>query len=58
MLFPMLGPSNLPVLVAQLDERHANRTVSVLEWYDKHKALYILYTVATYTMNAVIDHMM
>jgi len=29
MLFPTLGPSSLPVVVAQLDERHANRTVSV-----------------------------
>jgi len=31
MLFPILGPSSLPVLVAQSDERHANRTASVLE---------------------------
>jgi len=23
---------------AQPDERHANRTVSVLEWYDRHRA--------------------
>jgi len=35
MLFPTLGPSNLPVVVAQPDERHANRTASVLEWYDR-----------------------
>jgi len=28
MLFPTLGPSSLPVVVAQPDERHAN-----LEWY-------------------------
>jgi len=26
--------------VAQPDERHANRTASVLEWYDRHRALY------------------
>jgi len=38
MLFPTLGPSNLPVVVAQPDERHANVTVSVLEWYDRHRA--------------------
>jgi len=38
MLFPTLGPSSLPVVVAQPDERHANRTASVLEWYDRHRA--------------------
>jgi len=54
MLFFTLGPSSLPVvvaqpderhanrtasvLVAQPDERHANRTASVLEWYDRHRA--------------------
>jgi len=37
-LFPILGPSSLPVVVAQLDERHSNRTSSVLEWYDRHRA--------------------
>jgi len=31
MLFPTLGPRSPPVVVAQTDERHANRTVSVLE---------------------------
>jgi len=31
MLFPSLGPSSLPVVVAQPDERHANRAASVLE---------------------------
>jgi len=36
MLFPTLGPSSLPVAVAQPDERHANRKASVLEWYDRH----------------------
>jgi len=36
MLFPILGPSSLPVVVAQRNERHANRTTSVLEWYDNH----------------------
>jgi len=25
-------------VVAQPDERHANRTASVLEWYDRHRA--------------------
>jgi len=34
MLFPTLEPSSLPIVVAQPDERHANRTASVLEWYD------------------------
>jgi len=33
-----LGPSSLPVVVAQPDERHANRTASVLEWYDGYRA--------------------
>jgi len=37
MLFPILGPSSLSVVVAQPDERHANRTASVLEWYDRHR---------------------
>jgi len=37
-LFPILGPSSLPIVVAQFDERHANRTASVLEWYDKQRA--------------------
>jgi len=31
MLFPMLRLSSLPVMVVQSDERHANRTASVLE---------------------------
>jgi len=31
-----LGPSNLRVVMAQPDERQANRTASVLEWYDRH----------------------
>jgi len=31
MLFPILGPSSLPVVVAQPDERHVNRTASV-QW--------------------------
>jgi len=31
MLFTTLGPSSLPVVVAQPDERHANRAASVLE---------------------------
>jgi len=34
MLFPTLWSSSLPVVVAQPDERHANRAASVLEWYD------------------------
>jgi len=28
-----LGPSSLPLVVVQSDERHANRNASVLEWY-------------------------
>jgi len=38
MLFSTLGPNSLPVVVTQPDERHANRTASVLEWNDRHKA--------------------
>jgi len=41
MLFLILGPSSLPIVVAQPDERHANKTASVLEWHsesDRHKA--------------------
>jgi len=39
MQFPILGSSSrLPVVLAQPDERHANRTSSVLEWYDGHRA--------------------
>jgi len=36
MLFPILGPSSLPLVEAQPDERHANRTASMLEWNDRH----------------------
>jgi len=32
------------VVVAQPDERHANRTASVLEWYDRHRACNIWFT--------------
>jgi len=39
MLFPILGPSSQPVAVAQSDEIQANITVSVLEWYDRHRAI-------------------
>jgi len=35
MLFSILGPSNLLVVI---DERHANRTASVLERYHRHRA--------------------
>jgi len=42
MLFPTLGPSSIPVVVAQPDERHANRAASVLEWYDRHRAYNIV----------------
>jgi len=42
MLFPTLGPSRLPIVVAQTDEKHANRTAFVLEWYDRHSVLCIL----------------
>jgi len=38
MLFPTLGPSSLPVLITQPDERHANRTACVLKSYDRHRA--------------------
>jgi len=38
MLFLTLGPSSLPIVVAQPDERHANRTAFVLSWYDRHRA--------------------
>jgi len=37
MLFTVLVPSSLPVVVAQPDERHANRTVSALDWYGRHR---------------------
>jgi len=37
MLFLTLGPSSLPVVVAQPDKRHANRIAFVLEWYDRHR---------------------
>jgi len=36
MLFLTLGPISLLVVVVQPHERHANRTASVLEWYDRH----------------------
>jgi len=38
MLFPIVRPNSLPVVVAQPAEGHANRTASVLEWYDRHRA--------------------
>jgi len=38
MIFLILGSSSLPVFMAQLDEKHANRTTSVLEWSDRHRA--------------------
>jgi len=31
-------PCSLPIVVAQPDQRHANKTASVLEWYDRHRA--------------------
>jgi len=36
MLFPILGQSSLPVVVAQPDERYANRTASVLMTDTEH----------------------
>jgi len=36
MLFSVLRQSSRPVL-AQPDERHANRTASVLKWYDRNR---------------------
>jgi len=38
MLFPPLGPISLPVVVAQPDKSYANKTDSMLEWYDRHRA--------------------
>jgi len=38
MLFFILEPSSLPVVVAHPYEKHANRTASVLDWYDRHRA--------------------
>jgi len=41
MLFPILGPAvsfKKTVEVVQPDERHANRTAFVLEWYDRYRA--------------------
>jgi len=35
MLFPILEPSSLLVVVAQPDERQANKIASALEWYDR-----------------------
>jgi len=40
MLLPIFGPSSLPVVVARLDKRNANRTASVLEWHDRHSRAY------------------
>jgi len=39
MLFPILGPSSLPVMVAHPDVKHAYKSASVLEWYDRHSIL-------------------
>jgi len=44
MLFPTLVPSSLPVVVAQPDERHGNRTASVLEWHDRHRTSYNIWS--------------
>jgi len=46
MLFPIFWgqavyPCSLPVVVAQPDERHANRAASVLEWYDSRHRAYV-----------------
>jgi len=38
LLFFTLRPSSLPVVVAQPDERHANKAAYVLKWYDIHRA--------------------
>jgi len=40
MLFSILGLSSLSymMMVAQPDERHANKTASVMEWYERHRA--------------------
>jgi len=52
MIFPILGPSSLPVVVAQPDERHANRIASVLEKKETIKAAEIHKSVSeTNTVN-------
>jgi len=47
MLLPTLGPNSLPVVVAQPDERHANRAASVLEWYVRHRAYIVQHLAQT-----------
>jgi len=44
MLFPISGLSSLSVMVAQPDERHANRTASVLEWYETQSIHHLVQT--------------
>jgi len=59
MLFPILGPGNVPVLVAQSEERHANRTVSVLEWYEwqtqsiQHLVLFLFIFVLLFDLSQI-----
>jgi len=45
MLFSTVRPSSLPIVESQLDERHAIRRASVLEWYDRHRAYNILWFI-------------
>jgi len=47
MLFLSLGPSSLPIVLAQPDERYAHRTVSVLEWYDGYRMQHLVQTNKT-----------
>jgi len=37
MLFPIMGPSSLPVVLARPDESHAYKTASVLERYSYNR---------------------
>jgi len=58
MLFPTLGPSSLPVVVAQPDERHVNRTASVLEWYDRYRAYSGSNKVVLGMLSSLVSHLM
>jgi len=52
---PTLGPSSLPAVVAQPNERHANRTASVKEWFDRHRA-YNIWLKRRLVFNIVAVH--
>jgi len=36
-VFHLGAKQSIPVVVAKPDERHANRTASVLEWYNRRR---------------------